>query len=282
MEKIGLVLQGGGTRGVYTSGVLDFFLHKNLVIPYVIGVSAGACNGVAYVAKQPGLGKTMYFKYMQDKKSICYRNLLKGGNLFAMDYIFEEVPKQWAPLQMNQVCHSHQAFWIVTTNCASGKAEYFEKSTCKDIYKAIRASCSMPFISCPVDYDGLMLLDGGIVEPVPIEKSILDGNSKNIVILTHQHKVSKRAFWMGWLASKRYPEYTPLCQALTRYHERCNHAAEMISNQVSEKKAFVIQPTQAVQMGSIQRNIDKLHTLYTMGYQDAQNAYPDLQNWMNG
>lgn len=280
MDEVGLVLQGGGMRGVYTSGVLDFFLDKNLYFPYVIGVSAGACNGAAYLARQRGLGKIIHTKYINDPRYVSLRNLYTTGTLFGMDFIFEEIPRNLESFDYKQFYNQKCNFVVVATNCITGKPEYFQKSTCKDIFYAIRASSSLPFIGKIVKLEGVPLLDGGISDPLPVKKAVDDGCKKVVVILTQPLAHQKKSTFLSWLAKKLYFQYEGLCDTLCNSHYYHNEAIHIIQDMEKKGKVMVIAPVQPIKIKNIERNPIKLNQIYEMGYKDAHTCYEDITSWI--
>lgn len=281
MEQTGLVLEGGGMRGVYTAGVLDFFLEQELHFPYVIGVSAGACQAASYVSRQPGRNKKVNIGYIREPRYLSYRNLLKSRSLFGMDFIFDEIPKKLEPFDFDTFYQSPQRYVIGTTNCHSGEPVYFDKETCGPelILKVLRASSSLPFVSPIVKVNGLDLLDGGISDPIPVRQSIAAGNRKHLVVLTRPHGYRKKAFSHPWLARRAYKAYGGLVQAMLDRHQVYNDTLDFIDSLEQEGGAFVIRPSKPLQVSRLERNVQKLTELFNLGYEDAKDAYSRIVNW---
>ncbi|WNF38460.1 patatin family protein [Bacillaceae bacterium IKA-2] len=280
MKNIGLVLQGGGMRGVYTSGVLDFFMEQELYFPYISAVSAGACNASAYLSRQHGLGKIMHINFLRDPRYISIRNLFKHRSLLGMDFIFDEIPKTIHPFDFKRFNDATEHLVVAATDCEKGECCYFDNKISDHIFMAIRASCSLPFISHIVDFDGLKLLDGGITAPIPINKSISDGHDKNVIILTNTNQ-NVRPLNLKWLAQKIYSQYGHLVKALIDHHEVYKTALLQIKQLEAINKVFVIRPTRDIPIRTIERNITKLELLYDQGYEDAKNSYTALLGWMS-
>ncbi|KXZ40226.1 Predicted phospholipase, patatin/cPLA2 family [Alkalithermobacter thermoalcaliphilus JW-YL-7 = DSM 7308] len=272
MNGIGLVLQGGGMRGIYTSGVLDFFMEKGIYFPYTIGVSAGACNGSMYISRQMGLAKRMYLDYIDDPRYINYANILKRKSVLGMDFIFGEIPKSLNPFDLETFKNSKDKFLIVTTDCDTGKPVYFDKDDCQDIFTIIKASSSIPFITDPVDFLDMKLIDGGISDPIPIKKSIQDGNDLNVVVLTDSRYMRKpnnikRAVY------KMCERQIKITDHILNMHRINNETIDYINDLEKEKKAVVIKPSKNIKMGIVNKNKSKLKELYELGYEDAKNSY---------
>lgn len=280
MKHIGLVLEGGGMRGLYTSGVLDFFMEKDLYFPYVIGVSAGACNAASYLSKQIGRSRNININYANDPRYLSYTNLVKHGSLFGMDFLFDEIPNKLVPFDCETYNKSKQRFIIVTTDCTTGKVVYFDKDNCEDILPILKASSSLPFVSPIVEYKGMKLLDGGIADPIPIRKSIDDGNTKNVVVLTRNKGYRKKPFKLKWLARRVYSKYDKLVEALVNRYKLYNQTLEYIGKLEKEGSIFVIRPSQPLDINRIERNPEKLEGLYKMGYEDAKKLYYKMEKWL--
>ncbi|MFE1626886.1 patatin family protein [Brevibacillus reuszeri] len=280
MEKVGLVLQGGGMRGIYTAGVLDYFMEQNLYVPYVIAVSAGACNGAAYLARQPGLGKIMHTKYIHDPRYFNLANLLSKKPIFGMDFIFDEIPHKLEPFAFDRFHQATEQFVVVATDCATGKAVYFGREDFDNLFHVIRASCSLPFVSAKVVINGRELWDGGIAHPVPVQKSMLDGNQRNIIILTS----SSAPGWIVrnlWRMERLFNSCNQLQQALIRHFRVFLETVQQIRQLQREGKAFVIAPPEGTFIRGFERRKEKLHHYYNQGYEDARSSYASLQSWLS-
>ncbi|WFD11138.1 patatin-like phospholipase family protein [Tepidibacter hydrothermalis] len=281
MKNIGLILPGGGMRGVYTSGVIDFFIEKNLRFPYTIGVSAGACNGSAYISNQHGFGKILYTKYLNDKRYFDLRNLFRQNKtVLGMDFIFDEIPNKLELFDFDSFNKAPEKLIITTTNCVNGESVYIDRHNCDDLLKVIRASCSLPFVSPIVEYDKMQLLDGGISDPIPIKKSQNDGNNKNIVILTSQEESSKKPRYLKRLAKKFYTDNITLVEAIDNCYDVYNDSLKYVSEQQKNGKAFVISPSQPVKLNTLDKNYKNINSLYELGYKDASNSYNKMIDYI--
>jgi predicted patatin/cPLA2 family phospholipase len=282
METVGLVLEGGGMRGLYTAGVLEFFMENNLYFPYVIGVSAGACMAASYLSRQKGRNKKVNTGLVKDHRYLSVRNLLFKRELFGMDFLFDEIPNKIFPFDFETFLKGNEQFIVGTTDCETGKPAYFNKlEHGKNILRIIRASSSIPLISPSVEYNGQFLLDGGIIDPIPIKKSKDDGNVKNVIIMTKAQDYKKR---LGKLSSsikylfKKYPKIGELIQ---EHHEIYNNALSFIELESKNNKTFVIQPSINIPVSRIERNPKRLIDLYELGYNDAKRQYDDLLQFIN-
>lgn len=283
MNKAGLVLEGGGMRGVYTSGVLDYFMEKKLYLPYVIGASAGACNAVSYVSKQLGRTKKATVDSVGDPSYINYRNLIKHGYLINMDLIFDEFPNHKIPFDYDTFFKSEQECVIVTTNCNTGKADYFKKEDSINnevLMSFCRASSSLPFVSPFVNINGEPYLDGGIADSIPIKKSISDGYDKNIIVLTRDKSYRKSQSRLALLLKRKYSEYPKLQEALLLRYKIYNETLDFINRLEKEHKVFVIRPSSPVTISRTEKSREKLTELYNEGIKDAERLYDSMCKWI--
>ncbi|OGX68605.1 MAG: patatin family protein [Paenibacillus sp. RIFOXYA1_FULL_44_5] len=280
MEKIGLVLEGGGMRGVYSAGVLDYLLEQDLHFPYVIGVSAGACNASSYISKQIGRNKKVTIDYIRDPRYLSYRNWFKEKSMFGMDFIFDQIPRELEYFDFSSYEQSDQQFIVGATDCYTGKPVYFAKDQADALLPVIRASSSLPFFSPIVQHDGYTLLDGGVADPIPVHKAIEDGNTKNVLILTQPADYRKNPFKWKWLAKKIYPEYQGLVEALVNRHLVYNETLDYIAQLEKDKQVFVIRPESSLQVKRMEKNEVKLRSIYERGYQDTSKVFEDLMAWI--
>ncbi|MDR1692010.1 MAG: patatin family protein, partial [Oscillospiraceae bacterium] len=186
-----LVCEGGGTRGFYSSGVFEAFMDAGWMFPYIIGVSAGAANALSYISGQRLRSRDIVEHYVGDPRYLGYRNMLKGS-FFGMDFIFEEVPQKHVFFDWESFDETDVAFLTGVTDCRSGQAFWFPKGRIDRKFTLTRASCSVPFVTPPVKFEGYRFADGGVASPIPIDKSIEDGNAFHVVVLTQNPGYRKK------------------------------------------------------------------------------------------
>lgn len=282
MINSGLVLEGGGMRGVYTAGVLDYFLEKELYFPYVIGVSAGACHGSSYVARQHGRNRQVTIDYVGHRDYISYRNLLVKKELFGMDFIFDKLPKELVPFDFDTFNSSTDRFLIGTTDCITGEPVYFDKSDYpEENLKLIRASSTLPFMAPAIEFDGRILMDGGIADPIPIRKTLSDGIEKPVLVLTKPKGYRKKKSSFGWLPRYAFKQYPGLTRALDTRYQLYNDTLDYIEELEAKKEVLVIRPSQVMKVGRTERNPVKLTQLFELGYEDAKSAFEEMAAWLN-
>lgn len=281
IENTGLVLEGGGFRGIYSAGILDFFLEENLHFPYIIGVSMGACNGACYVSKQHGRNIRIPYNYINDRRYISVYNFFKKGSLFGMDFIFNEIPEKLDIFDENTYKNSTQNFIIVTTDCKTGKPVYFEKDKIKDLSTVLKASSSLPFISKMIKIDNNYYLDGGITDSIPAKKAIEDGNKKLVIILTRPKGYYKKPVNLKLLGKFRYKNYPKVLECVKNRYFKYNESLKYIEELEANNKAFVIRPKENLDMGRVERNKQKLKKTYDIGYNDALELKNELIEFLN-
>ncbi|MCM3741351.1 patatin family protein [Oceanobacillus luteolus] len=279
MINAGLVLEGGGMRGLYTAGVLEYFMEQDLYFPYIIGVSAGACMGASYLSRQKGRNKKVNLGYIDDKRYISFSNYIRKREIFGMDFIFDEIPNKLVPFDMEAFRESPEEFVIVTTDCETGEPVYFDKSQQgDDLVKLLRASSSLPFVSSSVEYKGKHLLDGGIVDPIPVKKAEGDGYQKNVVILTKPEGYFKRPSKLSSvLKYKRHPKISEL---LRERYKHYNATVEYINEQEKAGNVFVLRPSVSLPVGRMERNRERLEELYELGQNDAREQFAALKDFL--
>ena len=269
----GLVLEGGGMRGVFTCGVLDYLMDRDIRFPYTIGVSAGACNGLSYASRQRGRAKYSNIDLLEKYNYIGLKYLLKKRNILDFDLLFNEFPEHILPYDYKTYFSSSERYVMVTTNCLTGEANYFEEKKDKHrVIDIVRASSSLPFV-CPIAYvDGVPMLDGGIVDSIPLQRAIADGYVKNVVVLTRNRGYRKDSKDIR-IPSFVYLKYPKLREALSRRCAVYNEQLDMVERMENEGKIMVIRPLKPVIVDRIERDIQKLTDFYEEGYECAKSLF---------
>lgn len=266
-KDIGLVLEGGGMRGVFTCGVLDYFMDNDIYFPYAIGVSAGACNGLSFLSRQRGRAKYSNIDLLAKYKYIGFKHYIKKRNIMDFDLLFHEFPDSIIPYDYNAYFASSTRFEMVTSNCLTGKAEYYEEKTDKDrVIDIVKASSSLP-IMCPIAYvDNIPMLDGGICDSIPLERSISQGYKKNVVILTRNKGYRKENKDIK-VPSFIYRKYPAMREALSNRNSLYNAQLDLVDKLEEEGSIFVIRPVNPISVDRIEKDINKLTALYEEGYE---------------
>ncbi len=277
--SISLVLEGGGMRGAYTSGVLEVLLQNGIEFPSVYGISAGACNALSYVSKQKNRNYDIFYHYISDKRYISVENLHKTGSLFGFDFIFGELFHELLPFDYETFFHSPVNLKVGATDLKTGRAVFFDKSNLDEDFTAVKASSSLPFISNIISYKGYELLDGGCAMPIPIERSIFDGNEHNVIVLTRDssYRKSMRPEFPRSVLRVKYGDYPNFVSTMLGRAEIYNNELEICRRQEKDGKAVVIRPSRPIITGRYEKDPAQLKTIYEMGMHDCEEKLPDIK-----
>lgn len=265
----GLILEGGGMRGVFTCGVLDNFMERGIRFPYTIGVSAGACNGLSYMSEQKGRAKYSNIDLLEKYRYIGIKQLITKGNIMDFDLLFDDFPNKIIPYDYPRYATCKERYEMVTTDCTTGKACYFEeKNDPERIIDIVRASSSLPFV-CPIaTVDNRPMLDGGIADSIPLLRARQLGYDNNVVVLTRNtgyRKPSKPTtvpFFM-------YRQYPALREAIKGRNALYNSQLDLVEALEAKGEITVIRPTQPIVVDRMERDTSKLLDLYNQGYEIA-------------
>ncbi len=281
MKSCGMVLEGGGMRGVYTAGVLDFFMDQNFYPDGIVGVSAGACHATSYISKQRGRNYRVNTAYLKGKDYLSFQSLIKTGSLFGMDFIFHRIPEELDPYDYRAYAESGIDFIAVSTDVESGKPYYHVVKDPKTDIDYIQASSSLPLLSQMVVKQGRKLLDGGIGDSIPIVYMQKRGYEKNIVVLTQCKDYRKGRNNLMPIIRRQYREYPQFVEAIENRHLRYNETLDLLKQMERDKKVFIIRPSQPVTISRLEKNLDKLQALYQEGYDDAKHHYPAMMEYLS-
>ncbi|MGN1181250.1 MAG: patatin family protein [Suilimivivens sp.] len=276
MYQAGLVLEGGGMKGVYSSGALDFFLDKGLEFSSCYGVSAGACSLCSFLSKQRGRAYHTNVDYLQDKNYCSLYSLLKTGDLFGVDMCYHQIPEKLNPYD-NETFEKYQGkFYSVVTNIETGCPEYIHIKNMRTDIEAIRASASLPLVSRNVEINGKLYLDGGISDAIPLRRSMKDGNRKNVVIMTKEVGYRRQPAFALSLMRIRYRKYPKVYELMKNRHIVYNETLDFLAEEVKKGTVFLIQPKVKSDVGRIEKDERKLKALYEEGYAEAGACYEKL------
>lgn len=282
MYQAGLVLEGGGMKGVYTSGVLDFFLEKDILFSSCYGVSAGACNLCSYLSNQPGRAYRVNVNYLDQKQYCSTQSLLTTGDLFNVGMCYGLIPDYLDPYDYEAFKKYEGNAYAVVTNIVSGKPEYLPLKDMREDMTAVRASASLPLVSRTVKINGSLYLDGGISDSIPLRRSMRDGNRKNVVVMTKEEGyVREPAGASLALIKARYVRYPKVYELMRERHLTYNNTVQYIEEQKQKGNIFVIRPKQVSGVGRIEKDKEKLKALYEEGYRDAKECYPALLEYLS-
>ena len=266
----GLVLEGGGMRGVFTSGVLDCFMDHGIRFPYTIGVSAGACNGLSYMSGQRGRAKYSNIDMLDKYHFIGIKHLITKGNIMDFDLMFHEFPERIIPYDYEAYAKCTEEYEMVTTNCITGQACYYnEKQSPKRIIDIVKASSSLPFV-CPIAYvDGSPMLDGGIEDSIPLLRARELGYNNNVVVLT-RNKGYRKDDKPSKVPALFYRKYPLLRNAIAARNMMYNRQIALVEELEDKGRLIVIRPSQPITVSRMEKDTAKLLDLYNQGYQAAK------------
>lgn len=267
--RSGLILEGGGMRGVFTCGVLDNFMDRGIRFPYTIGVSAGACNGLSYMSGQRGRAKYSNIDLLDKYRYIGLKQLLLKGNIMDFDLLFHKFPNEIIPYDYETYAQCTERYEMVTTSCETGKACYFdEKSSPERIIDIVKASSSLPFV-CPITYvDGQPMLDGGIADSIPLLRARSLGYDNNVVVLT-RNKGYRKPDKPGFVPPFMYRKYQALREAIRRRNTLYNEELGLVESLEEKGELIVIRPQAPIVVDRMERDVQKLLDLYNEGYNCA-------------
>lgn len=275
-----IVLEGGGFRGMYTSGVLDCLMEQGINFSCTVGVSAGALNGLNYAAGQIGRSARFNLQYRWDSRYVGVQAYRANHGIIGFDFVLDEY-NRFDPLNAQVFYRQDRRFVAVATSCLTGKAEYFEKGKCRELMKAVQASASIPYVSRPVEVEGVPCLDGGCADRVPFQWAVDQGYEKILVVRTRARDfraepnprashVAKRFYW-------RYPEFS---QVLAETDEIYNRQCDRMEELEAQGRIFYLTPSEAPDVKVLEKDLGKLLSLYQLGYRDAQAHLPALRAYL--
>lgn len=277
--KTGLVLEGGGVRGIYTAGVLDTFMKYGLTFDGLIGVSAGAVHGCSYLSGQKGRSIDYYLKYCKEPRFMSFRNWLRTGDVVDEEFSYHELPEKLVPYDNEAFLKNRTPFYAVCTNVESGKAEYIRLNDMFADIDVIRASASLPYFSRLVEINGKKYLDGGCSDSIPLDAFRKMGYEKNVVVLTRPSDYVKKKEMTAFskLVYGKYPEFE---ETLKSRHDNYNNSVRLVDEGVRDGSVFLIRPSEPPKAGRMEHDPENIRATYELGVKDAENAINDLLIWL--
>ncbi len=275
--KTGLVIQGGGMKGIYASGVTDKFLQYGLQFDYAIGVSAGGANAASYLAGQYKRTYRFFHEYGSESDFLGVKSWIKTGQMFGLNYMYDKVASTDGkdPLDYGHLKDNRAKLELVATDCLNGRPVYFSKSDMDwNSYAPLKATCAMPIACKPVVIDGIPYSDGGCSNPLPIERAFDQGCDYVVVILARkyptEHKEKKRSTYKRFL--HKYPK---LIDDIMRCDQLGDLQVKLAFEYQKLGKALVIMPEDDSKISSMTRDKDILEDYYQQGLRDAE-KYKDI------
>ena len=281
MYQAGLVLEGGGMKGMYTAGVLEFFLDKDIEFSSCYGVSAGACHLCSFLSKQKKRAYRVAVNYLDNKKYCGAFSLLTTGDLFGVDMCYDLIPNYLDPYDFETFGKYEGKAYAVVTNIRTGEAEYIQLKDMHEDIQVVRASSSMPLVSRKVKIGDEYYLDGGIADSIPIARSIADGNEKNVVIMTKETGFIRKPESNLAILKARYAKYPKVYERMKERDKQYNRTLDYLDEMEKEGKVFIIRPKRKSEVGRVEKDRSKLDALYEEGYRDAEECYVELLEYLS-
>lgn len=279
--KTGLVLEGGGMRGLYTIGVLDAMMEYGIQVDYVIGVSAGACNGVSYVSRQQYRNYRIDEKYLKDKRYLSIQNFIKTKSMFGMDFIFSEIPNRLDVFDQQAFLDNPTEFVAGVTDMETGEPVYFDKqASCEDECTILRASSSIPMFSPPVEFRGRRYLDGGTSDPIPFKKALQDGCDKLVIVRTRDRAYTKSPQGARAVYRRVFRDTPGMIDCIDRRHRVYNQQVRCCARMERAGQALLFAPEQRVAISRFENDIRKLDVLYREGWQAVELRLDELKQFL--
>lgn len=280
MARKGLVLEGGGLRGIYTAGVLDVFLEEDITVDGVIGVSAGAIHGASYLSKQKGRSLRYSLKYRRDKRYMSISSLIKTGDLFGAEFCYHDLPNVLDPYNYDAFLRNPTRMYVCCSNLETGEAEYLECRNMRQDMEKLRASASMPLVSQTVEIDGMKLLDGGVSDSIPIFAFRRMGYRKNIVILTRPEGYRKGADKMLKMEAIKYKDYPEFVKRAAMRHVYYNKTLDKLEELEKQGEVLILRPSQKLKISRIERNKKRIQAMYDLGVKDAKDKLEEIREFL--
>ena len=270
--KVGLVLEGGSMRGMYTAGVLDTFMDEGIEIDGIIGVSAGALFGPNYFSGQKGRVIRYNKRFCRDRRYMSLLSFLLTGNIISKKFAFYDVTSKYDIFDNETFMKNNTGYYATVTNVETGQPEYFEMKDIVGEMEVLRATSAIPFVSRMVKIDGKKYLDGGIADSIPVLKCRQLGYDKVIVVLTRPVEYRKKPLSRGMvkLLKARYGKYPRFMETMKNRYLAYNKTVETILEMEARNEIFVIRPSEGIHVKTVERDADKLQAVYDLGIRDCK------------
>lgn len=278
MYQNGLVLEGGGSRAIYSAGVTDAFLEHGLYFPYVIGVSAGACIGASYLGKNKGRYHDIMIHYINDKRYMSAKHLLKEHEYINGEWVFGELTYDLCPLDQDAFESSGAVFCCAAVNALTGKPEYFYPKNMRTACPEVQASCSLPLATKGIEIGGQLYYDGGLVDSIPLARALDDGCRKAVVILTQDKHYEKKAIHPRFVKlAKKYPK---IAEAMAVRHTVYREQQDYVAAMAEKGRAYIIQPRTPLNCSTLEKSTATLEAIYRLGYRQGQEEIDNVLRFM--
>lgn len=280
--KKGLVLEGGGLRGLFTAGVMDAMMDSDVTFDGLIGVSAGALFGCNMKSRQRGRVLRYNLMLKDEPRYMSVRNLLRDGELVGSEFAYHTLPFELDLFDVETFERNPMEFWMVCTDIECAEPVYHRMSVVnRTEMDWMRASGSMPAVSHPVELDGRVMLDGGISDSIPLAAFQRMGYERNIVVLTQPcsyRKTPTRIAWLIGLFTRRYPR---VAEMMRRRHLMYNAELDFIASEAAKGNTLLIYPEEPLGIGRTELNEAKIRRVYQQGYDKAMAMMPTIKSFLD-
>lgn len=278
--KVGLVLEGGALRAMYTAGVLDVWMDEGIHVDALFGVSAGALFGANIFSGQKGRALRYNKRFLRDKRYMSMYSFLTTGDYVGKKFAYYDITTKYDPYDEAAFEKSGGEFYAAVTNVRTGKAEHMQVKNVMDDMEILRATSALPFVSRFVEIKGEKYLDGGVADSIPVRACLKKGYDKVIVILTRPMDYRKKPMKPA-LIRARYGKYPEFCEALLNRHACYNAQVEEVARLEKEGKVFVIRPEEALALSRLEKDPEKLQAVYDCGVKDGKKAMAALRAYLS-
>ncbi|MBR2525248.1 patatin family protein [bacterium] len=276
--KTTLILEGGAMRGLYSAGVLDTFMENNINVDVIYGVSAGALFGLNYKSRQIGRALRYNLKYAKEKNYMGLYSLITTGDIMNKDFCFKKLVYELDKLDFETYKNNPIDFYAVVTNLQTGKPEYIKINDAQKDMEYFRASGSMPFVSKPVEINGNFYLDGAISDAVPFKKVLETNSEKIVVVLTRPFGYRKKKAYLPYRLF--YGNFPNFVETAKKYYKEYNATMDLIEKYESENKIVVLRPSKLIKMKRVEKNTNKLQSIYDLGVSDCMNKLDEIKEYI--
>lgn len=282
LSSVGLVLEGGGLRGMFTNGILDVFMKNGIRFDAVVGVSAGVLFGCNYKSNQPGRALRYNLRYKDNIEYMSWKSLIKTGNYVNERFSYHLLPYMLDPFDFNEFKKNPMKFYAVCTDIERGCSVYHEIDDANGIgMRWMQASASMPVFAKPVEIDGRYYLDGGITDSIPLKFIQEKGFKKNIVILTQPADFRKKKAHVGLIMKLLLNRYPMVAELMARRHVMYNNELDYIHSELKKGDTFLICPDEKLDIGRLSMKEDKILRVYEAGVEKAQQFLPQIKDFIS-
>ena len=282
--KSGIVLEGGAVRTIYSTGVCDALLTRDLLPDYVVGVSAGIAYGVSYVSRQPRRNLDIMVNYINDRRYMGFGNLLRRDNraYFGLEFVYSTIPNELIPFDYDTFAAFPGEVEAVVTNLDTGAAEYFPLDRRDDKFKLLQATCALPFLFPVFHIQGKPCMDGGAADAIPYERAFAKGCDRVVVLLTRERSYLRRPEKLQPLIDLAYRKYPKFCDVMRRRADAYNESRRWLFQLEQEGRALVFTPTSTEGFHRTERDVGKIKALWKDGWDQGMARLDEVESFLKG